>query len=400
MAVATIYIDGEIYPENYIWPEETATSLIRVRRQIEAAGEFDSIKLMIFSPGGYCVEGWAIYDYLLSLGKPIETVAYGQCASIATVFFLMGQVRKISPNCEFMAHLPWGCAWGNQYEIQDYLDGLITESNKLIAFYNQQTGMSEEQLAQNMLKDWYMSAQQAVDNGFATEIFQPGAGVLAHAGNRQNRKPVFVMDLKDKKPYKLEVPASSQPLNQKQLMSNVKQGLSKLFAGIQAALNGADFQNLDLTTADGTTLTIETAGDTIAVGDTVSVGGSPAADGDYTLTDGRTITVTGGVITAIMEASTDEATEEQASADDVETVTIPKSEYDQLTANVAAMSEKFEKLQNRVSTVLGTLESKDVTVTAQSGKTPDTTVKNTGQKPADDVVARREARLAKQKKEV
>lgn len=402
MAVATIYIDGEILPDNYIWPDEIATSLMRVRKQVQAAGEFDSIKLMVFSPGGYCVEGWAIYDYLLSLGKPIETVAYGQCASIATVLFLLGEKRGISPNCEFMCHLPWGGAWGNRHEIQDYLDQLIAESDKLIAYYSERTGQPSDLLAANMVKDWYMTPQETVTNSFATEIFQPGTGILARAGNRATRKPVFLLNLKDKKEYKPVQQPVANSTKQKKSMANVKTGLTSLFSGILAVLNGEEFRNLDVTTTDGTTLSIESTGDSIAVGDTVMINGATAPDGDYTLSDGRTITVAGGLITAITDLSAAEETqpeETQASAEQgEETITISKAEYDDLKAKITAMDTKYAKLQDKVTKVLGAMESQDVNTTAQRGETVDTTVKNKGQ-VQDDVTAgaieRKQQRLAK-----
>jgi hypothetical protein len=66
---------------------------------------------------------------------------------------------------------------------------------------------------------------------------------------------------------------------------------------------------LDVTTADGATLSIDTGDrEAYAVGDTVTdADGAAAADGDYVLSDGNTITVAAGAITVITPANTDSA---------------------------------------------------------------------------------------------
>jgi hypothetical protein len=66
----------------------------------------------------------------------------------------------------------------------------------------------------------------------------------------------------------------------------------------------ADVPAVDATGAD-VVLTID--GDAPIVGAVVTVAGSPAADGEYVLSDGTNITIVGGIISAV-ESTTDEST--------------------------------------------------------------------------------------------
>jgi ATP-dependent Clp protease protease subunit len=64
----------------------------------------DEIQLYINSPGGYLDATWAFIDLMQSIRLPIRTIAVGEIASGATMIFIAGDTRDMSPNCSAMIH--------------------------------------------------------------------------------------------------------------------------------------------------------------------------------------------------------------------------------------------------------------------------------------------------------
>jgi ATP-dependent protease ClpP protease subunit len=110
MAEARITISGPIVLDgaevDYCYPY---TTLAEVQSQLEYSKPYDTIRVIINSPGGRVDEGFALYDLLRSLeGVTVITEAIGQCSSIATAAFLAGSVREVHPHATSLVHLPTG----------------------------------------------------------------------------------------------------------------------------------------------------------------------------------------------------------------------------------------------------------------------------------------------------
>lgn len=157
-----------------------------VLTQIQAE-KGDTIEVTIMSPGGSVVEGLAIYDALRSSGKEIKTLAMGQAASIASIIFMAGDVREVADNAEIMIHNAMVCAGGNKHELSGIIDVLEDIDQKLINIYTDRSGMSPEAVAELLDQETFMSADEAVNKGFATGKANALALVAIH--NKQ-KEPV------------------------------------------------------------------------------------------------------------------------------------------------------------------------------------------------------------------
>jgi ATP-dependent protease ClpP protease subunit len=62
------------------------------------------IFVTISSSGGNEPEGYAIYDALSLAKNKIIIEGFGQVSSVAAAIFQAGDVRRLSPTCEFMVH--------------------------------------------------------------------------------------------------------------------------------------------------------------------------------------------------------------------------------------------------------------------------------------------------------
>lgn len=369
--VATIFIDGEILPENYIWPEETATSLHRVRQQVQAAGEFDSIQLNIFSPGGYCLEGWAIVDYLLALGKPINTLAYGQCASFGTVLHTLGTVREVSQHCDYVIHRPWDFFIGNDIQIDEQNANLKKETLKLFEHYAVPTGKTVAELAALIQKeDLTLTPMETVTYGFSTAIYTPSASARASLTSLDDRKkkPSYLLTLKDRKPYQATNPVQTTPKTMAEKKQSITGWLKSIIAGAesaQAVLEGTETKNLDNQLKDGRVLVTDSIGDVPAIGDAATIDGAAAPNGDYELENGTVVSVADGKVSNVQEpAPIDPANPSASDNGQEQPVTAQafaamQKENEDLRSQIKALKDKQEKFEARMSSVLGQLKSQD-----------------------------------------
>jgi ATP-dependent protease ClpP protease subunit len=305
MAEARITISGPIVLDgaevDYCYPY---TTLAEVQSQLEYSKPYDTIRVIINSPGGRVDEGFALYDLLRSLeGVTVITEAIGQCSSIATAAFLAGSVREVHPHATSLVHLPTGGILGaDAAKAAAWAASLASDEARLLALYAERAGVDPEAFTDVMRAETTLTAQQLLDYGFATAIVQP-ATALAILPTTASTTPTSQ--------------AETQELGLlKQLMSKFTQGFAGLTAAMTAMRTPTTNQAttepnvaLDVTTAEGTALSIDTGDrDTYAVGDNVTdADGNAATDGDHVLSDGNTITVAAGAITVITPPATDSA---------------------------------------------------------------------------------------------
>jgi ATP-dependent protease ClpP protease subunit len=305
MLEARITISGPIVLDgaevDYCYPY---TTLAEVQNQLEWAKPYDTIRVIINSPGGRVDEGFALYDLLRSLeGVTVITEAIGQCSSIATAAFLAGSVREVHPHATSLVHLPTGGILGaNAETAAAWAASLASDEARLLALYAERAGVDPEAFTEVMRAETTLTAQQLLDYGFATAIVQP-ATALALLPTTATNTPASQAD-------------NQAPNWAQQLMSKFTQGMAGLTAAMSALRTPTTNQAttepnvaLDVTTADGTALSIDTGDrETYAVGDNVTdADGNAATDGDHVLSDGNTITVAAGAITVITPPATDSA---------------------------------------------------------------------------------------------
>jgi ATP-dependent Clp protease protease subunit len=307
------------------------TTLEDVRMQLDYQKPFDTVRVVINSPGGRVDKGMGVYDFLRSLPNvTIITEAIGQCSSIATAVFLAGSERIIHPNTESLVHLPTGGINGaNAEQAQTWAAAMARCEADLLALYAERAGVEPTSFADIMRAETKLTAQQMLDYGFATHIVQPATALTIMPN-----------------PVTPSADADQTPGWAQQFMSKLSLGLAAMTTALATLTTKAEAPEtapataLDVTTDSGTTLTINTGErETYEVGDTVNdADGNSPADAAYALTDGNTITVAGGAISTITPASTDTT----ASADTEAALT-------QLADAVTALAGKIGTMESRLT---------------------------------------------------
>ena len=135
------------------------------------------IQIYVNSPGGAVTAGFAIYDTMQYVRAPISTVCIGRAASFGTVVLMAGEKgRRFSlPSSTIHMHQPLIGGQGMQGQasdldihareilrIKDVLNGLIAKH----------TGQPLERVERDTDRDYFLSAQEAVEYGLIDGIIQ------------------------------------------------------------------------------------------------------------------------------------------------------------------------------------------------------------------------------------
>eukprot|EP01012_Entosiphon_sulcatum_P006942 TRINITY_DN13409_c0_g1_i2.p2 TRINITY_DN13409_c0_g1~~TRINITY_DN13409_c0_g1_i2.p2 ORF type:complete len:125 (+),score=21.70 TRINITY_DN13409_c0_g1_i2:50-424(+) len=87
----------------------------------------DDLDIRINSPGGYVMEGLAIYNAMMraaASGRKVTTHIDGLAASMASVIAMAGSEVIMADNALVMIHNPWDCACGDANELRRAADQL------------------------------------------------------------------------------------------------------------------------------------------------------------------------------------------------------------------------------------------------------------------------------------
>lgn len=159
--------------------DELAASVVAQLLYLEAENPDKDISLYINSPGGSVTAGLAILDTMEHIRCDVSTIGVGLAASMGAVLLAAGTrgKRYMLPNAEAMIHQPLGGAGGQASDVlirARHLERTRTRLTDLLANY---TGKSLEQLAADMDRDFFMTAEESVAYGLVDEVVtRPAAG--------------------------------------------------------------------------------------------------------------------------------------------------------------------------------------------------------------------------------
>lgn len=151
---------------------EEGNEALRFRDEVQAWLDRGCSKIVVRvnSRGGCLYTAFAMYDALRAARAAACEVAaevHGVAASAATVFLMASGTISMSENSQLMIHAPSTCVWGRLDELQDQVDALRASWKRMAEIYAERTGQPAEQLAVQLQKDTWYTAQQAIDAGFA-----------------------------------------------------------------------------------------------------------------------------------------------------------------------------------------------------------------------------------------
>ena len=135
--------------------------------------DVDKITLRINSPGGNVFEGHVIYNALRANKARVDVHIDGIAASIASEIAMAGDTIHIPENGMLMIHDPSCGEWGTAVDMRKTADTLDKLKVGIVASYRQKTGLEETVLAEMMAEETWLTAAEAVEQGFADIITDP-----------------------------------------------------------------------------------------------------------------------------------------------------------------------------------------------------------------------------------
>jgi ATP-dependent Clp protease protease subunit len=154
--------------------DDAANTVIAQMLFLESQDKTKDIKLYINSPGGSVTAGLAIYDTMQLIAPDVSTICIGMAASMASILLSSGAKGKrfVLPNSEVMIHQVMGGAQGQASDIEISARHILKLKERLNKILATHTGQKFEKVTKDSDRDYFMSAEEAVEYGLADKIIK------------------------------------------------------------------------------------------------------------------------------------------------------------------------------------------------------------------------------------
>ena len=148
------------------------------------------IYLYINSPGGSVTAGLAIYDTMQYITNDVVTICMGQAASMGAVLLAAGAEGKRSAlmNSRVMIHQPLGGSQGQASMLEIYTKEILNIRDKLYAILAAHTGQTQEKIAQDSDRDFFMSPEEAQEYGLVDKVIESRTEIEPVDGDTKKKK--------------------------------------------------------------------------------------------------------------------------------------------------------------------------------------------------------------------
>jgi ATP-dependent Clp protease protease subunit len=145
---------------------------------LQAAGD-EPITIFINSQGGHVESGDTIYDMIKFVKPEVRVVGTGWVASAGALIYAAAKKenRFSLPNTRFLLHQPSGGAGGTASDVAIQAKEIIRMRKRLNEIFSRETGQPIERIEKDTDRDYWMSAEQAVEYGLVGKIVQNAAEI-------------------------------------------------------------------------------------------------------------------------------------------------------------------------------------------------------------------------------
>lgn len=162
-----VLLEGEVH-------DQMANLIVAQLLFLESENPDKDINIYINSPGGSVTAGMAIYDTMQFIKPDVTTIVMGQACSMGSLLAQAGAPgkRMILPHARHMIHQPSGGARGQATDMEIQVKEILEMKKNLTKIYEKHNskGKTFEMLQQDMERDYFMSANEAVDYGLADKV--------------------------------------------------------------------------------------------------------------------------------------------------------------------------------------------------------------------------------------
>ncbi|MEH6411861.1 MAG: ATP-dependent Clp protease proteolytic subunit, partial [Hyphomonas sp.] len=142
-------------------------------RLLALSSESDKpILLVISSPGGHVESGDMIHDMIKFVGAPVKVLGTGWVASAGALIYSAAakENRYALKNTRFLLHEPRGGVGGQATDVEIQAREIIKMRERLNKIFAEATGKSLEKIKEDTDRDFWMSADEAVEYGLVSKV--------------------------------------------------------------------------------------------------------------------------------------------------------------------------------------------------------------------------------------
>jgi ATP-dependent Clp protease, protease subunit len=132
------------------------------------------ISMYINSPGGVVYSGLAIYDTMQYVKCDVQTICFGMAMSMGSLLLAGGAPGKrlVLPNARVLIHQPSGGFQGQSTDVEIHAREILELRSRVDEIYAKHTGQTVERVHDDMERDRYFTAEEAVEYGLADRIIE------------------------------------------------------------------------------------------------------------------------------------------------------------------------------------------------------------------------------------
>jgi ATP-dependent Clp protease protease subunit len=154
--------------------DQVANLVVAQLLHLEAEDPDKDVSIYINSPGGSVYSGLAIYDTMQFIKPDVRTMCVGIAMSIAALLLTGGAKGKRAalPNSRMLIHQPSAGFQGQATDVEIQAREVLAQRDRLDESFALHTGRSKEQVHEDMERDRFFAAPEAVDYGLIDSVIE------------------------------------------------------------------------------------------------------------------------------------------------------------------------------------------------------------------------------------
>jgi ATP-dependent Clp protease, protease subunit len=154
--------------------DDLANLVVAQLLHLESDDPEKDVHLYVNSPGGSLHAGLAIYDTMQYVGPDVQTICFGMAASAASLILTGGAEgkRMALPNVRVLIHQPTSGFQGQSSDIEIHAREVLDLRERVERIYARHTGQQVEQLHDDMERDRFFSAEEAIEYGLVDRVIE------------------------------------------------------------------------------------------------------------------------------------------------------------------------------------------------------------------------------------
>jgi len=152
--------------------DQTANLVVAQLLFLESENPDKEISLYINSPGGSVSAGMSIFDTMQFIKPDVSTMCLGFAASMGAFLLAAGaKGKRLSlPNSKIMIHQVLGGTHGQATDIEIHARDILRTKEQMNRILAERTGQSYEKVVRDTERDYFMTAQEALDYGIIDQV--------------------------------------------------------------------------------------------------------------------------------------------------------------------------------------------------------------------------------------